>query len=156
MPDRSHGGPLAVVFCHGHPDADDFDPDPVETGRRNIELVTHPGEGHFAAIGWGVEGVRAAELAATDPSRVTRLVLCGVPADPESLSFDPAAITAKTLLLYGQMDEDAPPRHAEWWKGQLSHGARVEIVPRRGNDFIDDMWGRVLSHAAPHTLRPKT
>lgn len=154
MGDRNAQEAVSVVFCHDYGDAGDFDPNPAETRRRDIELVTHPTTPRFAAIGWGAGGMRAAELAATEGSNVTRLVLCGVPApDVDSLSFDLSGITAKTLLLYGQLDADAPPRHAQWWKDHLPHGARVEIVPGRGNDFIGGMWGRVLSHAAPGSLR---
>lgn len=40
----------------------------------------------------------------------------------------------------------------KWWKNCISV-ARVEMVPRRGSDIIDVMWKRILSHAAPNTLR---
>ena len=135
--------------------AEGFDPDPTETARRNIELTTAPPNGGFAAIGWRSGGLRAAELAALRGPDVTRLILCAVPApaDEDDLSFDIRSIEAKVLLLYGQTDPDAPPRSAEWWKKHLPHGGRVEIVPGRGSDFLAAMWGRVLSHAAPGSLR---
>lgn len=153
MPD--HHERLCVVFCHLEPTADRFDPDPAETARRNIELTTAPPDRAFAAIGWRSGGLRAAELAARRGRDVTRLVLCAVPApaDECDLTFDIASIEAKALLLYGQTDPDAPPPAAEWWKKHLPRGGRVEIVPRRDSDFIAAMWGRVLSHAAPGSLR---
>ena len=145
---------LCVVFCHDQPGAEAFDPNPAETARRNIDLTTSSPDDAFAAIGWRSAGLRAAELAALRGRDVTRLVLCAVPApaDEDNLNFDIGSIVAKTLLLYGQADEDAPPSAAEWWKKHLPGGARVEIVPRRGSDFVAAMWGRVLSHAAPGSL----
>ena len=142
-----------VVFCHGHPDGADFDPDPEETSRRGVELGREVGSGPFATVGWRVEGLRAAHLAATMSSRVDRLVLCCVPApidlDP---GFDPGNITAKTLLLFGQADPDAPAKHARWWKDHIPV-ARVEMVPRAGSDIIAALWKRTLSHAAPTAPR---
>jgi pimeloyl-ACP methyl ester carboxylesterase len=151
MPESRERRP--VVFFHDGPGG--FDPDPVQTGRRNIELTTVPPDGRFASVGWGVGGLRAAELAAQRGADVTRLVLCAVPAPAggEGLTFDIGSIVAKTLLLYGQVDQDAPPSSAEWWKTNLPGGARVEIVPRHGSDFVEAMWGRALSHAAPGSLR---
>jgi pimeloyl-ACP methyl ester carboxylesterase len=141
-----------VVFCHDHADGDAFDPDPVETDARDVELRTKaPRTGSFAAVGWRQAGLRAAALAAARASDVDRLILCCVPIQ-EELAFDPAAISAKTLLLYGQHDPDAPARAARWWKDRIA-GARVEMIPRTGSDLIVPFWGRVLSHAAPHTLR---
>ena len=122
-----------IVFCHDHPDGPAFDPSPALTSERDVAVV----------------------LAATYPDRVDRLVLCCVPAPLEAADFDPARIAAKTLLIYGQFDEDAPFAHARWWKNQVSN-ARVEMVPRRGSDIIDVMWKRVLSHAAPHTPRSRS
>ena len=143
----------AVVFCHDHPDGRGFDPGPLETSRREVALTSKPSDGVFAAVGWRMAGLAAAELAAADPRRVDRLVLCCVPAPLDSNpSFDPADIAAKTLLLYGQLDTEAPPAHARWWKNHLVD-ARVEMVPRAGSDIISTVWKRVLSHAAPYTLR---
>ena len=152
MPDRQES--LCVVFCHDEA-AEAFDPDPAETARRDIELKVSPPDGVFAAVGWRSAGLRAAELAARRGPDVARLVLCAVPAPTheDDLGFDVGSIVAKTLLLYGQTDEDAPPSAAEWWKKHLPGGARVEIVPRRGSDFIAGMWGRVISHAAPGSIR---
>jgi pimeloyl-ACP methyl ester carboxylesterase len=143
----------AIVFCHDHRDGTAFDPLPEETEKRDVELVSEPPGRTFAAVGWRTGGLRAAALAASYQSQVDRLVLCCVPIPTDERPLDPGAITAKTLLVYGQLDEEAPFRHARWWKKHL-RDARVEMVPRRGNDIIDVMWKRILSHAAPHTLRP--
>lgn len=142
-----------VVFCHDHPDGEAFDPDPSETAQRSIKLGHAIGNGQFAAVGWRRGGLAAAKLAATMPDRVDRLVLCCVPApidhDPD---FDPRDIAAKTLLLFGQADPDAPSQHARWWKSHLQN-ARVEMVPGAGSDIIHALWKRTLSHAAPNSLR---
>jgi pimeloyl-ACP methyl ester carboxylesterase len=142
-----------VVFLHDHPDGDGFDPDAAETSRRDIKLSATPPAGPFAAVGWRFGGLTAAALAATLPSRVDRLVLCCVPAPIDAPpDFDPGNITAKTLLLFGQADPDAPAAHARWWKEHI-RDARIEMVPRASSDIIDVLWKRVLSHAAPKTLR---
>lgn len=141
-----------IVFCHDHPGGPTFDPDPVETSRRDVELSATPSGEHFAVVGWRHAGLAAAAMAAANPSRVDRLVLCGVPAPVDGLlDFDLGDITAKTLLLFGQKDEAAPTRHAWWWKDRI-RDARVEMVPGAGSDIITAMWGRVLSHAAPGSL----
>ena len=143
----------AVVFCHDHPDGAGFDPNPGETARRDIELLASPPSGSFAVIGWRIAGQEGAALAASQASRVDRLVLCCVPAPVgDELSFEPHDIAAKTLLLFGQHDPDAPSRHARWWKDRIP-GARVEMVPRSGSEIIATMWKRILSHAAPNTAR---
>lgn len=141
-----------VVFCHDHPDGLDFDPNPSETSRREIELRTKSPQGSFSAVGWRHAGLGAATLAAAHASRVDRLVLCCVPAPIDGeLDFDPSTIAAKTLLLFGGADPDAPARHARWWKDHIAD-SRVEMVPRAGSDIISTMWRRVLSHAAPGSL----
>lgn len=141
-----------ILFCHDHPDGARFDPNPAETSRRDVEFVTELSDDTFAAIGWQKAGLRAAALAASHSEHVDRLVLCCVPAPIDDVGFDPAKIAAKTLLLYGQLDEEAPSRHAKWWKDHLAH-ARIEMVPGRGSDIVDVMWKRILSHAAPRTSR---
>ena len=143
----------AVVFCHDHPEGARFDPDPAQTARRDIDLRSSPPPGGFAVVGWRLAGRQAASLAASEASRVDRLVLCCVPAPiDEPLDFDPAEIAAKTLLLFGQHDPDAPSRHARWWKDRIAD-ARVEMVPRSSSEIIGTMWKRILSHAAPNTSR---
>lgn len=141
-----------VVFFHDHPNGNSFDPRSDETSRRDIELAPPPARGTFAVVGWRHAGLRAAELAAKSPKRVDRLVLCCVPAPDGELPFDPGAIEAKTLLIYGQLDEDAPARDAKWWKNNLK-SARIEMVPRQGSDIIELSWKRILSHVAPGSIR---
>lgn len=142
-----------IVFWHDHPDGDRFDPDPRETGRRDVQLVAQPPAGAFAAVGWRLGGLSAAAQAARLPSRVDRLVLCCVPAPVDvEPSFDPDTIAAKTLLLFGQADPDATTAHARWWKQHI-RDARIEMVPGAISDIIGALWKRVLSHAAPRTLR---
>lgn len=141
-----------ILFCHDHSDGAAFDPLPLETSRRDVELVTDPPSGTFAAVGWRHAGLRAAELAAARTTQVDRLVLCCVPIPGDAITFDPNSISAKTLLIYGQNDRDAPFHHARWWKDNLRN-ARVEMVPQRDSDIIATVWKRILSHAAPHTLR---
>jgi pimeloyl-ACP methyl ester carboxylesterase len=141
-----------IVFCHDQPGAA-FDPDPEETSRRKIQLRSTPVGENFAVVGWRLPGLEAAALAAANPSGVDRLVLCSVPAPVDGvLDFDPGDIGAKTLLLFGQKDPATPALHARWWKDRI-RDSRVEMVPGAGSAIISTMWGRVLSHAAPGSLR---
>lgn len=58
--------------------------------------------------------------------------------------FDPAAVTAKTLLLYGAKDPLGGSRHGRWWQRHLPD-ARLEVNPEAGHLVVMPMWGRVLS-----------
>jgi pimeloyl-ACP methyl ester carboxylesterase len=62
--------------------------------------------------------------------------------------FEPEAVQAKTLLLYGSRDPVAGPKHGSWWQKRLPN-ARLEVVPDAGHLLILAMWGRALSHLAP-------
>jgi len=62
--------------------------------------------------------------------------------------FEPAAVAAKTLLLYGAADPVAGPRHGKWYQRQLPD-ARYEQAPGRGHLLIIPAWQRALSHLAP-------
>jgi pimeloyl-ACP methyl ester carboxylesterase len=62
--------------------------------------------------------------------------------------FEPGAVRAKTLLLYGSRDPIAGPRHGRWWQSRLPN-ARLEVAPGAGHLLVIPMWGRVLSHLAP-------
>ncbi len=66
--------------------------------------------------------------------------------------FEPAAVRAKTLLLYGSRDPVAGNRHAAWWHKQLPD-SRVEMVPGAGHLLILARWQRVLSHLVPGAKR---
>ena len=70
----------------------------------------------------------------------------------QSWGFEPAAVKAKTLLLYGSADPVAGPRHAQWWKKHIPD-SRVEIVPGAGHLLVFPMWERALSHLAPGAKR---
>jgi pimeloyl-ACP methyl ester carboxylesterase len=61
--------------------------------------------------------------------------------------FEPEAVRAKTLLLYGSRDPLADPRHGRWWDSRLPD-ARLEVVPA-GHLLVVPMWDRVLAHLAP-------
>lgn len=65
--------------------------------------------------------------------------------------FEPEAVGAKTLLLYGGSDPIGS-RHANWWLKRLPQ-ARVEMTPGAGHLLVIPMWGRALSHLAPDTER---
>jgi pimeloyl-ACP methyl ester carboxylesterase len=66
--------------------------------------------------------------------------------------FEPEAVQAKTLLLYGSQDPLADPRHGRWWQSRLPH-ASLEVAPRAGHLLIVPMWARVLSYLAPERTR---
>lgn len=59
--------------------------------------------------------------------------------------FEPEAVEAETLLLYGSHDPLAEPRHGRWWHSRLPN-ARLEVVPGAGHLVVVPMWTRVLSH----------
>jgi pimeloyl-ACP methyl ester carboxylesterase len=61
--------------------------------------------------------------------------------------FEPEAVQAKTLLLYGSRDPLADPRHGRWWESRLPD-ATLEVVPA-GHLLVVPMWARVLAHLAP-------
>jgi pimeloyl-ACP methyl ester carboxylesterase len=62
--------------------------------------------------------------------------------------FEPDAVQAKTLLLYGSRDPLAGPEHGLWWKSRLPD-ARLEIEPRAGHLLVVPTWGRALLHLTP-------
>lgn len=66
--------------------------------------------------------------------------------------FEPEAVQAKTLLLYGSRDPLVDPRHGRWWQSRLPD-ARLEVVPEAGHLVVVPMWARVLSHLAPDRTR---
>jgi pimeloyl-ACP methyl ester carboxylesterase len=59
--------------------------------------------------------------------------------------FEPEAVNANTLLLYGSRDPIAGPRHGQWWEERLPD-ARLEIVPGAGHLLLIPMWSLALSH----------
>jgi pimeloyl-ACP methyl ester carboxylesterase len=125
-----------------------FDPDPVETARRNVELVSSWDRGVVGIAGWSEDGWEALRLTAEHPE-VERLVLL---ATPPRDGVEVPVITAKTLLLFGAADARTGTRAARWWKRQMPR-ARIEMSPGQGHDLLAPTWPRVLSHLAPGTLR---
>lgn len=69
--------------------------------------------------------------------------------------FEPGAVQAKTLLLYGAADPAIGSRHGAWWQKRLPN-ARLEMVPGAGHLLIIPMWGRALSHLAPGLKRQQS
>jgi pimeloyl-ACP methyl ester carboxylesterase len=65
--------------------------------------------------------------------------------------FEPEAVQAETLLLYGSHDVVADPRHGRWWRSRLPN-ARLEVVPGAGHLIVVPLWSRVLSHLAPECV----
>jgi pimeloyl-ACP methyl ester carboxylesterase len=61
--------------------------------------------------------------------------------------FEPEAVEAQTLLLYGSHDPIAGPPHGRWWRERLPN-AHLEVVPGAGHLLVIPMWPRVLSHVA--------
>jgi pimeloyl-ACP methyl ester carboxylesterase len=66
--------------------------------------------------------------------------------------FEPEAVEAETLLLYGSHDPLARPEHGRWWQERLPD-AHLEIVREAGHLLVIPMWRRILSHLAPHRDR---
>jgi pimeloyl-ACP methyl ester carboxylesterase len=65
--------------------------------------------------------------------------------------FEPDAVEAKTLLLYGSRDPVAGPAHARWWQERLPD-ARLEVAPDAGHLVLLPMWSRALSHLTPERV----
>lgn len=66
--------------------------------------------------------------------------------------FERADVAARTLLVYGAKDAVIGAAHARWWKDGLPD-ARIETAPEHGHLVLLPLWGRVLSHLAPGSLR---
>jgi pimeloyl-ACP methyl ester carboxylesterase len=66
--------------------------------------------------------------------------------------FEPDAVEAQTLLLYGSRDPMAGPRHGQWWEERLPQ-ARLEVAPGAGHLLLIPTWARALSHLAPERGR---
>jgi pimeloyl-ACP methyl ester carboxylesterase len=124
------------------------DPDPVQTARRDVELLPAWEGGVVGVAGWSEDGWEALRLAA-EHSEVERLVLLATPIRD---GVEVPEVAAKTLLLFGSEDEAAGSKAARWWKRRIPH-ARVEMCVGQGHDLLAATWPRVLSHLAPRTLR---
>jgi pimeloyl-ACP methyl ester carboxylesterase len=66
--------------------------------------------------------------------------------------FEPEAVEAKTLLIYGARDPMAGLRHARWWQERLPN-ARLELTPDAGHLVLIPTWSRALSHLTPDRER---
>ena len=66
--------------------------------------------------------------------------------------FEPRDVGAKALLVFGAADPAVGAAHARWWKDALPD-ARIEMAPGAGHLVLLPLWGRVLSHLAPGSLR---
>jgi pimeloyl-ACP methyl ester carboxylesterase len=66
----------------------------------------------------------------------------------EPWGFEPDAVEAKTLLLYGSRDPIAGRPHARWWQERLPN-ARLEVAPDAGHLVLLASWSRALAHLAP-------
>ena len=111
-----------------------------------MELAAEWDGSAAAIVGVGDGGWKAVELAAMHGDVVGRLVLVST---PPLENAEPAPLSAKTLLLYGA--RDGGRRRATWWKERL--GGRIEMVPGAGDEILERVWARVLSHVAPGSLR---
>jgi hypothetical protein len=88
---------------------------------------------------------------------IDRLALVAVAAPDQPLDKDDlgaliARVTAKTLILNGQRDENAEAAAADWYESHLT-SARVEMVPGDAALSLSAVWGRALAHVAPRTKR---
>jgi pimeloyl-ACP methyl ester carboxylesterase len=122
------------------------DPDPAETAKREVELVPDWDGSPVGLVGFAEGGWTAVDLAAENGDLVERLVLVSTPPLDDA---EPRELSAKTLLLYGS--RDGGQKRATWWKDRL--GGRIEMVPGAGEDILERVWPRVLSHVAPGSLR---
>jgi pimeloyl-ACP methyl ester carboxylesterase len=66
--------------------------------------------------------------------------------------FDPEAVEAETLLLYGGRDPLAGPRHARWWQERLPN-VRLETDSDAGHLVLISMWSRALAYLSPDRER---
>jgi pimeloyl-ACP methyl ester carboxylesterase len=62
--------------------------------------------------------------------------------------FEPADVSAETLLLCGSADPITGPDHGKWWQRQLPN-AHLEVVSGAGHLLITPRWESVLSHLVP-------
>lgn len=70
--------------------------------------------------------------------------------------FEPAAVAAKTLLLYGSADPGASSKDARWFQEQIPDAA-IEVVPSVGALVVISQWSRILAHVAPNRpIHPQT
>ncbi|MGI9528118.1 MAG: dienelactone hydrolase family protein [Acidimicrobiia bacterium] len=139
--------PFSVVVSL--PDGMDlFDPDPDETAKRDVRLVAEWDTDTKGVVGWSAGGWDALQLAVTHAD-LPRLAIVSLPfPDDMPSDFDPAAIQAKTLLVYGSADPLTGNRHGTHWQKTLPN-ARLEMRPGGGHDLLVPAWKRILAFLAP-------
>lgn len=139
--------PLSIVVCLPE-GVGSLDPEPDETTKRDVRLSSAWDVDTRGVVGWSSGGWRALRLAVEHPD-LPRLVLVSLPF-PEEMPpwFDPDAVLAKTLLIYGSSDPLTGSRHGTRWQKALPD-ARLEMNPGGGHDLLIPMWKRVLAHLAP-------
>ena len=139
--------PLSVVVCL--PEGMTlFDPDPAETAKRDVKLVTSWDDDTAGVVGWSAGGWEVLGIAAAHPD-LPRLVLVSLPfseQEPEGVDLD--VVAAKTLLLFGSADPLTGSKHGSRWQERLAN-ARLEMVPGGDHELLAPMWRRILSYLAP-------
>ena len=139
--------PMSIVVCL--PEGSELvDPGPDETAQRDLRLSTEWDSDTGGVVGWSSGGWDALRLA-IEHEELPRLVVVSLPF-PEEMpaGFDPRAVQAKTLLIYGSADTLTGHRHGASWQKALPN-ARLQMKPGGGHDLLAPMWKRVLSHLAP-------
>lgn len=137
----------SIILCL--PDSLSFpDPDPEQTQKRGVRLVSEWDETVIGVAGWSSGGLEALALA-VEHKDLARLVIISTPfPDQPKPDLDLTKVTAKTLLIFGSADPSTGHSHGSRWQKQLQN-ARLEMVPGAGHDLLEERWGRVLSHLAP-------
>ena len=139
--------PMSIVVCLPT-GVELFDPGEDETAKRDVRLTSEWDSESGGVVGWSSGGWDALRLAAEHPD-LPRLVLVALPfSDEMPSSFDPKAVVAKTLLIYGSADPLTGHRHGASWHKALPD-ARLQMNPGGGHDLLASMWKRVLAHLAP-------
>ncbi|MEN8238730.1 MAG: alpha/beta hydrolase [Actinomycetota bacterium] len=139
--------PLSIVMCLPQ-GVTLFDPEPSETARRDVRLVSELDSDTGGVVGWSTGGWDALAIAAAHQD-LPRLVIVSLPfPDEPPAELDADAVNAKTLLLYGAADPQTGSSHGSRWQKTLPN-ARLEMVPKGGHDLLVPMWRRILSHLAP-------
>lgn len=126
-----------------------IDPDPDETSRRALRLVSAWDPSVIGVAGWSTGGYEATRVAAQHP-QLERLAIISTPFPEDTSHF--GAVHAKTLLMFGSADPATGSSHGRRWQEALPD-ARLEMVPKGDHEILERVWKRVLSHLAPGRAR---